>query len=72
MTSRRLLPILLLAFSVLVFAEESRMVYVTPKGAKYHLADCRTLKKSKDVSAITIEEAKAQGYEPCKVCKPGE
>lgn len=72
MTPRRLFPLLLLVLSVLIFAEGSRLVYVTPKGTKYHRETCRTLSKSKEVMAISIEAAKARGYEPCKVCKPGE
>lgn len=43
-------------------------VYITNTGAKYHRAGCRHLKKSK--IPISLADAKAQGYEPCKVCKP--
>lgn len=56
----------------LIAQSSSRMVYVTPTGTKYHLKDCRTLKKSKSAEAITVEEAKGRGLEPCKICKPGE
>lgn len=47
-----------------------QMVYVTPKGAKYHLKTCRTLKNSNEVIEINLEDAKSKGYKPCKVCKP--
>lgn len=43
-------------------------VYVTATGEKYHRAGCRYLKKSK--IPISLSEAKASGYEPCKVCNP--
>jgi competence protein ComEC len=43
-------------------------VYVTNMGRKYHNAGCRYLKNSK--IAISLKEAKKQGYEPCKVCNP--
>lgn len=44
------------------------VVYITKTGTKYHVATCGTLKQSK--IEITLEEAKAQGYEPCKLCNP--
>lgn len=65
-----LMLVLLTAF--LVAQSSSPLVYVTPTGTKYHLKDCRTLKKSKTVEAITLEEAKGRGLEACKVCRPGE
>lgn len=43
-------------------------VYVTKTGTKYHRADCQYLHKSK--IPMPLREAKAQGYEACKVCKP--
>ncbi|WP_368490730.1 thermonuclease family protein [Clostridium sp. BJN0013] len=43
-------------------------VYITPTGHKYHNAGCRTIKNSS--TAISLSEAKAEGYEPCKVCNP--
>ncbi len=47
-------------------------VFVTASGKKYHRRDCRTLSRSKQLIELTIEQAKAKGYEPCKVCNPGE
>lgn len=43
-------------------------VYITKTGAKYHLSGCSSLSKSK--IPISLSEAKAQGYEPCKKCHP--
>lgn len=43
-------------------------VFITSTGKKYHLENCRALKKSK--IAITINEAIVQGYTPCKLCNP--
>lgn len=43
-------------------------VYITNTGEKYHLSGCSSLRKSK--IPISLSEAKAQGYEPCKKCHP--
>lgn len=43
-------------------------VYVTNTGHKYHRAGCKYLKKSQ--SAISLKDAKAQGYGPCSYCHP--
>ena len=43
-------------------------VYITPTGKKYHNAGCRTIKNSS--TAMSLSEAKAEGYTPCKVCNP--
>lgn len=44
----------------------SRTVYITKTGDKYHAGGCRYLKKSK--IAIDLSDAKAQGYTACAVC----
>lgn len=41
-------------------------VYITDTGTKYHNSGCRFLKDSQ--YAISLDEAIAQGYEPCQVC----
>ena len=41
-------------------------VYITNYGTKYHKSGCRYLSESK--IEISLSEAKARGYEPCKVC----
>ncbi|MBV9925668.1 MAG: hypothetical protein JOZ96_11675 [Acidobacteria bacterium] len=49
--------------------DESQItVFVTDTGERYHRGDCRYLSRSKH--AISLKEAKRQGYTPCKVCKP--
>lgn len=50
--------------------QDEVIVYVTETGKKYHRSNCRHLKYSKIEK--TLEDAKAEGYEACKVCKPGE
>lgn len=47
--------------------EESRSVYITKTGSKYHLSGCSSLSKSK--IPISLEQAKS-GYGPCKRCNP--
>lgn len=49
--------------------DKSYTVYITDTGEKYHRSGCRYLSKSK--YAISRDDARAQGYTPCKVCKPG-
>lgn len=46
----------------------SVMVHITDTGNKYHSAGCQYLKKSD--REISLEQAKSQGYEPCKRCNP--
>ncbi|GEM_PF-7043759 len=47
----------------------SSTVYTTDTGNKYHRDGCSCLRKSKHKT--TRASAKARGYTPCKVCKPG-
>lgn len=42
------------------------MVYVTSSGKKYHKQDCSLLRGQ--ANAISIEQAKKKGLEPCKIC----
>lgn len=46
----------------------SKIVYITKTGGKYHSAGCRYLKKSS--ISTTLSSALAQGYSACSVCKP--
>lgn len=48
--------------------DDSRKVYITDTGSKYHSSGCRYLKKSKH--AIGINTAKKQGYSACSRCHP--
>jgi uncharacterized protein (DUF1330 family) len=43
-------------------------VYITKTGEKYHSDGCRYLSKSQ--IAISLSDAKVQGYTPCSVCNP--
>ena len=43
-------------------------VYIGKTGTKYHRQDCGTLKGNG--TAITLDEAIAQGRTACKICKP--
>jgi hypothetical protein len=45
-------------------------VYITETGSSYHRAGCRYLSQSS--IAISLQNAKTQGYAPCSVCKPPE
>lgn len=47
---------------------KEEIVYITKTGSKYHREDCGYLKSSK--IPVSLKKAKADGYEPCKVCKP--
>lgn len=49
-------------------ASPETIVYITDSGKKYHQENCRSLKKSK--TSISLSDAIAKGYEPCKICHP--
>lgn len=49
-------------------SSDNTIVYVTRTGSKYHRDGCGSLSRSK--IEITLKEAKAEGYEPCKRCNP--
>jgi hypothetical protein len=49
---------------------QTRTVYITRSGKKYHLDGCRYLAAGK--TAISLKDAKAKGYTACKVCRPPE
>lgn len=66
-TSKRIwLIFLVFFFASLLYADTT--VYITKTGKKYHSATCSSLRKSK--ISISLADAIAQGYEPCKRCKP--
>ncbi|MGE5629033.1 MAG: ComEC/Rec2 family competence protein [Solirubrobacterales bacterium] len=48
--------------------KQSEIVYVANSGKKYHRANCSSLCKSK--IAISLEDAKKDGYTPCLRCNP--
>lgn len=43
-------------------------VYVTRTGKRYHRDGCRYLSASR--FAMSLEDAEARGYTPCRVCRP--
>jgi competence protein ComEC len=49
-------------------AKGSTIVYITRTGSCYHRLGCRYLSKS--CIPIPLAKAKAEGYRPCRVCKP--
>lgn len=56
-----------LFLGITLIASVSNIVYITPKGKKYHSTkSCRTLKRSKVIKAISI--SKVGSRKPCKVC----
>jgi methylphosphotriester-DNA--protein-cysteine methyltransferase len=57
-----------LIFVIFSFSVNAQTFYKTPSGKKYHLATCHMVKNVSE--AITINEAKELGLEPCKICKP--
>lgn len=62
---KKIIVLLLVAISIMGIAGE--MVYVTPKGKKYHSTrSCKTLAKSKKVIEINIKNV--GNRQPCKVC----
>lgn len=48
--------------------QNERTVYITDTGKKYHRDGCQYLRQSQH--AFSLDNAIAQGYEPCKKCKP--
>lgn len=46
--------------------KSEKTVYIGKTGTKYHKQSCRTLKGNG--RPISLEEAKKQGRQPCKVC----
>jgi len=48
-------------------AKKEEMVYATKRGKKYHKAECRFI-KNRETAAMSIEESKEKGLEPCGRC----
>ncbi len=46
------------------------MVSVVPGRPRYHVAACRFLTGRPDVESIKVDEARAEGYTACGICKP--
>ena len=62
---KKIVILLLISFSIVCLA--GQMVYITPKGKKYHSTrSCKTLARSKKVIEIDIKSV--GNRQPCKVC----
>lgn len=59
---------LVLPLGINVQAAGTDIVYIAPTGEKYHKQNCSTLSRSKHLTQLTVDEALARGYTPCKVC----
>lgn len=70
MKKKRTAIIAFFALAVMAVYAATGKVYVTSSGKKYHVRSCRTIAQSKQISELTVEQARARGYEPCKVCAP--
>lgn len=44
------------------------LVYVTKEGDRYHLPGCYHIRGKENLIEMTVEQAEAAGYEPCKDC----
>lgn len=56
-----------LFLGVTLIASAAEIVYITPKGKKYHeTKSCRSLKRSKVIKAIKKSEVGGRGA--CKIC----
>jgi hypothetical protein len=49
---------------------KAETVYITRTGKRYHRDGCRYLSQKK--IRTTVKKAQANGYTPCKVCRPPE
>lgn len=48
------------------------IVYIAPySGKRYHRSrECRGLRNARSVASTNRDKARADGYTPCKICKP--
>lgn len=62
---KKMLLSVFILLSVLAIA--AQIVYITPRGKKYHSTkNCRTLSRSKNIMEVDISEVGSRT--PCKVC----
>jgi len=63
-----------LPFSPVVYSDgdqkNSKTVFITTYGEKFHREECHYLRKSK--FGVSIDKAREAGYTPCKVCYSSE
>ncbi len=60
----------IVAFFLFVIPTKAQTVYVSENGKKFHKKNCDLVKTGK--KGIELKEAKKQGLEACKHCKPEE
>lgn len=60
--------LILILISSTALAQDSRTVYITKTGLKYHTSNCSSLRKSK--IAVSLSDAKSRGFTACSICKP--
>ncbi|MFV0579301.1 MAG: hypothetical protein ACK5NU_11675 [Fusobacterium ulcerans] len=62
---KKIIMFLFIILTIVCIAEQ--LVYITPKGKKYHSTkNCRTLARSKVIKEIKLSETGRR--QPCKVC----
>ena len=66
---KKILILSVFLFLGLTFKAFSQTVYTSPKGEKYHTADCRL---SGEASPVKLADAKKAGKGACDICKPNE
>lgn len=66
---KKILVLSLFLFFGLSIKAFSQTVYSSPKGEKYHTADCRL---SGEAAPIKLADAKKVGKGACDICKPNE
>jgi hypothetical protein len=66
---KKLLIISAFLFLGIAFKAFSQTVYSSPKGEKYHTADCRL---SGEATPVKLAETKKAGKAACDICKPNE
>ncbi|MCE7864796.1 MAG: hypothetical protein DYG99_14760 [Bacteroidetes bacterium CHB5] len=66
---QKILTLSVILFLGFTFKAFSQTVYTSPKGEKYHTADCRL---SGEASPVKLTDAKKAGKGACDICKPNE
>lgn len=51
-------------------SDDNTIFYIPKTGNKYHYRDCKGLAQSKQITEITLADARAQNRVPCKICNP--
>ncbi|MDR2780626.1 MAG: hypothetical protein LBB28_05830 [Synergistaceae bacterium] len=74
--ARRALSVIFLAAGIVFFAAEAAVdafpfttVYITRPGRFYHRHNCIVIRNGRPI-AISVSNAKEQGFYPCRKCEP--